>query len=370
MAEPGLDPSTLAVTAGRGSREPGEPVNPPVELSSTFHYGAPFGYGRSRNATWEALEGAVGALEGAPGLAFSSGMAAIAATASLVQGGGVVVVDSGGYHGTRALLHDLEQRALVRVRAVDTADAAELSAAAAGAAMVWLETPTNPLMGIVDLAAAVASAHAAGALVAVDNTFATPLRQRPFDAGADVVVHSVSKLLSGHSDLVLGMALARDADVLDRLRAHRTIHGAIAAPMEAFLALRGLRTLAVRLDRAEATAALLVDHLRGHPAVIAVRWPGLPEHPGHDLARRQMRGFGAMVSFDVDGAEAAELVCSATKLIINATSLGGVETLIERRGRYEPEVTRVPPGLLRLSDGLEHPDDLWADLCGALDRIR
>lgn len=364
-----LDPSTVAVTAGRPGHRAGDPVQPPVELSSTYHFGAPLGYGRSRNATWEALEDAIGALEGGTALSFSSGMAAIAAAVSLIPAEGAVVVDSGGYHGTRSLLHDLAAHGRCRVRAIDTVAPEQVADACEGAAMLWLETPTNPLMGVVDLEAATEMAHRAGAVVAVDNTFATPLRQRPLDVGADVVVHSVSKLLAGHSDVVMGATVARDDQIVARLRAHRTTHGSVAGPLEAFLALRGIRTLAVRLDRAETTASILAGRLVAHPTVAAVRWPGLPDHPGHALAARQQGGFGTMLSFDVDGADAAEAVCAATRLVINGTSLGGVETLIERRGRYEPEGSRVPPGLLRLSVGLEHPDDLWADLAGALDGL-
>ncbi|MGI8793966.1 MAG: trans-sulfuration enzyme family protein [Acidimicrobiales bacterium] len=361
-----MDPSTIAVTAGRGDGGPGDPVNPPVELSSTFHFGAAFGYGRARNATWDAFEEALGLLEGGTAFGFGSGMAAIAAAVSLVPPGGAVVVDSGGYHGTRHLLHELAGRGQLVVREVDTVDPAVLSAACVDAAMVWIETPTNPLMGIVDLAESCDVGHRAGAVVVVDNTFATPLLQRPLAMGADVAVHSVSKFLSGHSDVVMGAVVASDEAVVDAVRDYRTYHGAIPGPFETFLALRGMRTLPVRLARAEATASALVDRLLDHPAVSTVRWPGHADHPQHALAARQMDGFGSMLSFDVADAVTAEAVCGAVELIIDATSLGGVETLIERRGRYEPPGSRVPPGLLRLSVGLEHPDDLWADLAQAL----
>jgi cystathionine gamma-synthase len=203
-------------------------------------------------------------------------------------------------------------------------------------------------------------------LVAADNTFATPLLQRPLDLGVDVVVHSVTKLLSGHSDVVLGAAVTRRADLVRALALRRSLHGAVPGPLEAWLALRGVRTLAVRLQRAQANASELAHRLAAHPAVERVRYPGLPEHPGHELAVKQMRGFGAMVAFEArGGAEAAEEVCSRVRVCVHATSLGGVETLIERRGKWASE-SYLPPGLVRLSVGIEDVEDLWSDLGGAL----
>jgi cystathionine gamma-synthase len=232
--------------------------------------------------------------------------------------------------------------------------------------LLWLESPTNPLLAVADLEALIAGAHRLGMDVAVDNTFATPLRQRPLDFGADVVVHSATKLLSGHSDVVLGAAVSARADVIAALENRRSLHGAIAGPWDAWLVLRGMRTLAVRIDRAEANAAELAIRLGGHRAVTAVRYPGLPDHPGHQLAARQMRGFGTMVAFDVvGGAAGADAVTGAVRLATAGTSLGGVETLIERRGRWAGEQA-LPPGLLRLSVGIEDVDDLWRDLDAAL----
>jgi cystathionine gamma-synthase len=337
-----LDPSTVAVTSGRGAKRPGDPLNVPVEMSSTYRAGGAVVYGRQDNTAWRAFEDVVGDLEHGTAVAFASGMAAISAVAALVPAGGVIVAPSVAYKGARTLFADLASTGRIGLRLVDITDTAAVVAACQGAALLWAESPTNPLLGVADLAGLAGAAP----LVAVDSTLATPLLQRPLDLGADLVVHSATKLLSGHSDVVLGVAVARGADVAERLRAHRTLHGAIPGPMEAFLALRGLRTLPVRLERASATATVLVDRLRAHPAVDAVRYPG----------------SGSMIAVEVrGGARAADAVCAALRLAVPATSLGGVETLVERRGKYEGEEA-IPPGLLRISVGLEHVEDLWADL--------
>jgi cystathionine gamma-synthase len=232
--------------------------------------------------------------------------------------------------------------------------------------LLWLESPTNPLLAIADVAELAAGAHALGMDVVVDNTFASPLLQRPLDLGADAVVHSATKILSGHSDVVLGAVATRRPELVATLVRRRSLHGAVAGPWEAWLALRGIRTLALRLDRGQSNAADLAHRLSAHPAVRTVRYPGLPSHPGHDVASRQMSGYGTMVSFDVHGgADAAEAVCSRLRLLTVATSLGGVETTIERRGRWEGEEA-LPPGLLRMSVGIEDVEDLWRDLDGAL----
>lgn len=359
-------------------------MNPAVILSSTYHQDGPLVYGRDGNPTWEALEEALGGLEGGSALVFSSGMAAIAAVLELLPVPGRVVVAGDAYNGTRRFLTDVSGRGRLRFRTVDVADTAGTLEACAevveaparpsgdtdqlgGHGLLWLESPTNPLLAVADLRALSDGAHRLGMHVVVDNTFATPLLQRPLDLGADVVVHSATKLLSGHSDVVLGAVVTRAQPVLDALRRRRSLHGGIAGPWEAWLALRGLRTLAVRLDRAQATAGALAGRLTEHPAVERVRYPGLPGHPGCQLARRQMAGPGTMVAFDVvGGAAGAEAVASAVQLITAGTSLGGVETLIERRGRWEGE-EGLPPGLLRLSVGIEDAEDLWSDLAQALE---
>jgi cystathionine gamma-synthase len=352
-------------------------------MSSTFHQGGTATYGRDDNPTWEVLEEVLGGLEGGSALAFASGMAAIAAVLETLPVPGRVVVAGDAYNGTRRFLTDVAGRGRLRFRTVDVSDTNATLAVCAelvdapgrpsgdpgpfgGGGLLWLESPTNPLLAIADLGALIEGAHRLGMDVAVDNTFATPLLQRPLDLGADVVLHSATKLLSGHSDLVLGAAVTARRGVRETLALRRSLHGAVAGPWEAWLALRGIRTLSVRLDRAQQNAGELAIRLCRHPFVETVRYPGLPEHPGHQLAARQMRGFGTMVAFDVaGGAVAAEAVTEAVHLAVAGTSLGGVETLIERRGRWAGE-DRLPPGLLRLSVGIEDVEDLWRDLDAAL----
>lgn len=362
-----MRPATRAVLGGRPER-PGDPVNPPVVLSSTFRDGGADAYGRDDNDTWRAFEAVLGDLEGGSALAFSSGMAAISAVLETLPIGATVVVGEEAYNGTRRWFADAAGRGRVGVRLVDVADTAGVVAACDGAQLVWLESPTNPCLTIADIEAIAAGAHRFGAAVAVDNTLATPLLQQPLALGADVVVHSVTKWLAGHSDLLMGAAVAADPATLEQLRSRRSLNGAIPGPLEAWLALRGLRTLPARLQRAQDTAGELARRLTGHPAVARVRYPGLPDDPGHALAARQMEGPGGIVSFDVrGGAEAADRVCAAVRVATAATSLGGVETLIERRARYEFE-DRTPPGLLRVSVGQEDVEDLWEDLDQALGR--
>jgi cystathionine gamma-synthase len=350
-----------------------------VVLSSTFRQGGDAIYGRDENPTWEALEEAVGGLEGGQALVFASGLAAVSSIIESLPVPGRVVVAADAYNGTRRLLGDLASRGRLRFRTTDIADTAATLAACAELAepipahpgfgasgLLWLESPTNPMLAIADLPTVIAGAHQLGLDVAVDNTFCTPLLQRPLDYGADVVVHSATKLLGGHSDVVLGAVVTRRGDLAEAVARRRSLHGGIAGPWEAWLVLRGLRTLDVRLERAQANAARLAECLLGHPAVEGVRYPGLPDHPGHELATRQMNGFGTMISFEVKGGpDAAEAVTTKVRLMTPGTSLGGVETLIERRGRWEAE-EGVPPALLRLSVGIEDVDDLWADLDRAL----
>jgi cystathionine gamma-synthase len=330
---------------------------------------APFhgeGYAREEGSpTWEALEAAVGTLEGGETVAFSSGMAAIGATLEHLPVGARVVGPTEGYTVTRGLLAERAAQGRIELETVDLTDTAAVVRAAEGAALVWVETPTNPMVGIVEVDRVCEGAHAAGAEVVVDATFATPLLQRPLDLGADVVVHSATKYIGGHSDLLLGVASTRSPERFAALRHARGVAGATPGALEAFLALRGLRTLSVRLERAQATAAVLAERLAAHPNVAVVHYPGLPGDPGHERAARLMDGFGAMLAFEVEGgAEAAQAVCDRVRVLIHATSLGGVETLIERRARYAAEV--APPSLLRVSVGVEHPEDLWADLERAL----
>ena len=361
-----LRPETLVVSAGRPATEAHGALSPPVVFASTFRAGGPIGYGRDGNPTWEAFEEAIGLLEGGTGVAFSSGMAAATAVLEGLPVGARVVAPTTAYMGVRSFLRDRVDAGRIAVEFVDITDTEATLAACSGVDLLWLESPTNPLLGIADLVALAEGGHTAGALVVVDNTFATPLLQRPLDLGADVVVHSVTKYLGGHADLLMGAVVTANKELLEGVLHRRHLYGGIPGPLDAFLALRGLRTLAVRLERAQSNAQVLAERLAGHPVVERVRYPGLADDPGHDLARRQMRGFGAMLSFEVrGGANGADRVCSATNVITNATSLGGVESLMERRARWAGDAD-VPPSLIRLSVGIEHVEDLWADLNQAL----
>lgn len=358
-----LAPETIVVHAGRPARSPGGPLSAPVTFSAPFHAGVEPDYACAAEPTAAAFEVAAGALEGGEAVAFSSGMAAIdAALETLVPVGGTVVAPVDAYNGTKDRLAFGEGRGRWSVRWVDASDTGAVAGAAAGADLLWLESPSNPELRVADVPALCRL----GVPAAVDNTFATPLNQRPLTWGATAIVHSATKLLSGHSDLLAGLVVAADPERTALVRAHRTRTGAVLGPMEAFLALRGLRTLAVRLARAEGTAALLAARLADHPAVALVRYPGLVSDPGHATAGRTMAGFGTVLSFEpAGGAEAAARIAGAVRLIVHATSLGGVETTLDRRGDV-PAESHVSPALLRLSVGLEDPEDLWRDLAAAL----
>jgi cystathionine gamma-synthase len=376
----GLSAETVAVAAGRPPRGRDEPVNPPIVLSSTYFGTGPLddgdrGYGRYSNPTWDPFEEALAQLEGAklPGLLYASGLAAVSSALSLLPAGGVLVMPSHSYAGSLVMATELAEKGFLELRTVDIADtdaAKEQIAPADGrpADMLWLESPTNPMLGIADVRELSAAAHAAGAIVVADNTFSTPLVQQPLSLGADIVLHSVTKYLAGHSDVVLGALVTSDAGLREKLLHHRIIHGGIAGPFEAWLALRGLRTLALRIERSQATAAILAERLSAHPRIESIRYPGLPSDPGHERARTQMRGFGSILCIQIagggglTGAEAADEIVRALELWLPATSLGGVESLIERRRRHTAEPMSVPENLLRLSVGIENVEDLWADL--------
>jgi cystathionine gamma-synthase len=376
-AHAGLHPETAVIWAGRPGHVAGGPLNVPVVLASNFHAGtmaAPDTEQGSRaysrtdaTPTWEALERAVGQIEGGHAVAFSSGMAAVAAVLGLVPAGGRIVAPRDCYFGVGELLADAQQQGHWAVDRVDLTDTASVQAAVRGAGLLWLETPSNPLLDVADLPALCTAGRHAGTIVGVDNTFATPLLQQPLALGADVVVHSATKFIGGHSDLLSGIAVARQDALAERLRHRRGLSGATPGALEAFLALRGLRTLALRLDRGQSNASELARRLDDHPAVSRVRYPGLPGHPGHRTAAAQMTGFGAVLAFEVADAPTADRLCNALRVIVHATSLGGVESTIERRGKL-PGQGHLPPGLLRLSVGCEHIDDLWDDLNSALDQ--
>ncbi|MFB7797542.1 trans-sulfuration enzyme family protein [Isoptericola sp. NPDC056134] len=368
-----LSPATLAVTAGRPPRVQGGPVNPPVVLSSTYVNQGVTGpgellYTRMDTETWHPFEEALAALEGARhGVVFGSGMAAVIAAVGDVPHGGAVVVPRHAYQVSLGYLDDLAARHGVDVRRVDISDTAQVVAALDGADVLLAESPTNPMLEVADLPAILTAARERGVRSVVDNTFATPLGQRPLDLGADVVVHSVTKYLAGHSDVVLGAAVARDDEIVAGLRAYRTLHGAIPGPMEVWLALRGLRTLHLRVERANASAAELARRLAEHPGVAEVRHPSLPGDPGHERAAGLMNGFGAILGVRPHGGPAAaDAVVAAVRLWVPATSLGGVESTLERRRRFATESRTVPEDLLRLSVGVEDVEDLWADLDQAL----
>jgi cystathionine gamma-synthase len=346
-----IHPETSAITAGRPEVAPDASLNPPLVFSSTYHAGGPVGYGRYGNESWSALEAAISELEGGQTLSFSSGMAAISAVFSILPIGAPVVASNQGYSGTMSLLNQHHASGRLEVRFVDITNTEEVIAAMKGAALLWLESPTNPCLDLADLPALIAAAKKQTIGVGVDNTFATPMVQTPLSMGADIVMHSVTKFLAGHSDVVLGSLSISDSALFKRLEESRRLNGSIPGPFEAWLALRGIRTFPVRFRAAETNAKTLVTHLQQHAKVTKVRYPG----------------FGAVISFEIDGnAENAEKVCESSRLITHATSLGGVESLWERRRRWAAESPSVPEQLIRLSVGCEHVDDIWQDIEQAL----
>lgn len=347
-------PETSAITAGRPPVAPDASLNPPLVITSTFHAGGPIGYGRYGNESWSALESAIEALEGGPTLTYSSGMGAISAVFSILPIGAPVVASNQGYSGVMTLLNQFHASGRLEVRFVDVTNTDEVIAAMKGAALVWLESPTNPCLDIADLPAIIAAAKKLGIGVGVDNTFATPLVQQPLAMGADIVMHSVTKFLSGHSDIVLGSLSTNDVGLYKRLEDARKFNGSIPGPFEAWLALRGIRTFPIRFRTAESNAKDLVKRLADHPKVTKVRYPG----------------FGAIISFEVDGSVAqTDQVCDSSKIISHATSLGGVESLWERRRRWPIESASVPERLIRLSVGCEHVEDLWSDIHDSLSHL-
>lgn len=384
-----LSPETVVVAAGRPPRERDQPVNPPITLSSTYFGTGPLGdgdrgYGRYSNPTWDPFEEALGQLEGSalPGLLYASGLAAVSSALSLIPAGGVLVMPNHSYSGSLVMASELAEKGFIELRTVDIADTdavkdalAPQGASSNAAAMLWLESPTNPMLGIADMSAVAEAAHAVGAIVVTDNTFSTPLVQQPLLLGSDVVLHSVTKYLAGHSDVVLGALVTSNPDIRSSLLHHRIIHGAIAGPFEAWLALRGLRTLALRVERSQESALVLAERLAGHPGIESIRFPGLDTDPGHARAKAQMKGFGSIICIQVapaaglGGADAADKLVKALELWLPATSLGGVESLIERRRRHSAEPASVPENLVRLSVGVENVEDLWADLKQALDTL-
>jgi cystathionine gamma-synthase len=358
--------ATWLVAAGRPDR-PGEPLNAPLVPASNFLLGAGRVYSRDGGTPgWDALETLVGGLEGGEAVAFASGMAAAAAVFDGLPAGARVALPEDCYHGVSELAREGEAQGAWTVERIAVEDTAAWLRALQAADLVWLESPSNPLLAVADLRAICAAERSPGVLLVVDNTFATPLNQKPLAFGADISLHSATKFIGGHSDLLCGIAVASDAAIAARLRHARNLGGATPGTLEAFLATRGARTLALRLAAAQESAGRLAAWLEEHPGVACVRYPGLPSHPTHEIAAAQLGGFGTMISFDVRGdAAAAEAVCAGLEVIRHATSLGSVESTIERRAAYAGQ-EHLPPGLLRLSVGIEACEDLVADLQQAL----
>jgi len=347
-------PPTIEATAGRPEHHPDAPLNVPITMASTYVAGGDLEYGRYGNPTWAAFEETLGALEGGRCLSFATGLAAVATVLDLVGQGAKVVAPRHSYNGTVLQLADLESRGRLRTELVDITDTAAVVAACEDAALVWLESPTNPALEVADIATIREAAHEAGAYVVVDNTFATPLLQTPLDLDVDLVVHSATKYLSGHSDVLMGAVVTRDDELYAVLKGRRDLVGAVPGTLEAWLALRGMRTLHLRVERAQSNAQELVRRLSAHPAVGEVRYPG----------------FGGIVSIVLaEGAMAADLLTRETQLWVHATSLGGVESTFERRRRWKTEPATIPDSLVRLSVGIEDVDDLWDDLSRALDDL-
>jgi cystathionine gamma-synthase len=375
---PPLRPATLAARAGVDRDPAFAAVMPPIYLSSTYAFEAlgkkgPYDYGRSGNPTRDLLAEALAGLEGGAGaVVTATGMAAVDLAFSQLRPGDLVVAPHDCYAGSRRLLDGRAARGALQALFVDQTDPQALAAALERRpAMVLVETPSNPLLRIVDIAAVCRGAHAVGAKVVVDNTFLSPALQSPLELGADLVVHSTTKYLNGHSDVVGGAVVARQAADAEALAAWANATGVTGAPFDAWLTLRGLRTLFVRLERQQASAGRIAAFLEAHPGIARVHYPGLASHPGHELAARQQRGPGAMVSFELKGGLGAiERLLPRLRLFLLAESLGGVESLVDHpasmthaeMGAEGLKAAGIGEGLLRLSIGLEDPEDLIADL--------
>jgi cystathionine gamma-lyase len=364
---------TRAVRAGLPTEAQGDPFLPGPTFAGTYHLrGDPeeseYVYGRYGNPTWTRYEGALGELEDAETVLFASGMAAVSAVLlTALRPGDALLMPSDCYLGVRRLADEYLAGRGVEVGMAPTSRLAEQELPER-LRVLWLETPSNPGLDVCDVEALAAAGHERGALVAVDNTFATPFGQRPLDLGADVSVTSATKALSGHSDLLLGSVATRDGGLADSLRGWRSTTGAIPGPFETWLAHRSLATLHLRLDRACTNAQAIAELLEARADVTAVRYPGLPGDPAHELASRQMQRFGAIVAFDLGSRQRAERLLDAAELVTEATSFGGLHTMAERRGRWGAD--DVPEGFVRLSAGCEDTQDLQDDIRSALDLSR
>jgi cystathionine gamma-synthase len=346
---------------------PGDPLNTPLVAASTFVEGGEFSYARGDGTpTWVALETIMGNLEGGQALAFGSGMAAIAAIFDQLPVGSHIIWPDDCYQGVAGVVETGESLGRWSSERIAVDDTPRWIERAADADLIWLESPSNPLLAIADITTIGGAPRQPGSILAVDNTVATPLNQRPLERGADVSVTSATKYIGGHSDLLCGVTVCNKSDLQEGLFRARLLNGAVPGNLEAFLATRGSRTMALRLRAAEASAQILAERLQDHPNVELVRYPGLPSHPQHGLAGEQLDGFGTIVTFDVaGGVEPAEQMLKRLRLLTNATSFGAVESTIERRASI-PGQEHLPPGLVRMSVGIENVEDLWADLEAAL----
>ena len=361
---------SIAVSAGRPAASPDGPLNLPITPASALHAGGDSGYARDGQPPWAALEATIGALEGGHAVVFSSGMAAAQAALTLIGPAARIVAPAVAYMDVRRSLMRQDETGPRSVTFVDVADTQAVLDACEQADALWLESPTNPLLEVADLPRLCTAARERGIFCVVDNTMATPLLQQPLLLGADLVVHSATKAMGGHSDLLLGAVAASAAGSVARLHEARELYGATPGALEVFLCLRGLRTLPLRMQCAQSNAMALAERLVGHRDALEVRYPGLRSHPDHQRAASTMSGFGTLLTVRVAGGAArADAVVDAVELITHATSFGAVESTLERRARY-PAERDVPDDLLRISVGCEHVDDLWDDLTRALDAAR
>lgn len=369
---PDWEVDSKVVQAGRPEKIGGSPMNPPIVLSSTYVHDTDLAYGRDGNNTWGALENALGTLDQGLATIFSSGLAAAAAIADLVPTGGKVVLPNAAYYGVKNLFMRLEAHERVEIVLVDMSNTSEVIAATNGAAMVWMESIANPLMVVADIPTIAKAAKSNNAIVVVDATFATPLRQNPLQLGADIVLHSGTKMIGGHSDLLMGIAIAKSSEHSVYLSTHRHDHGATPGSLETFLTLRGLRTLSVRLEKAEANALEIAKRLSNHPRVTKVNYPALETDSQHKIAKQVLpKGVGNMLSFELEADEIqTDKILNSLKLLTHATSLGGVESAIERRTRWGAEAAAgVPMSLCRFSVGIENVEDIWRDLNHAINGV-
>lgn len=371
-----MQPTTRLVRAGLPEPpeklKPGAPIHPGPVFATAFATpgelaDAAYTYARFHNPVWQELEHSIGALEGGTARVFPSGMAAITAVfASLLRPGDVAVLPADGYHAMRAITREFFSSYGIEFRLAPTANNAQAEILE-GAKLLWLETPSNPQMTICDIRLLAEKAHRQGTLVVVDNTTPTALGQQPLSLGADISLASDTKALTGHSDLLLGHVAAKDSELIEKIDRWRALSGPALGPMEAWLALRSLTTLPLRLERQCRNAQMIAEFLVKHPCVSAVHYPGLPSHPAHEIARNQMRFFGPVVSFELSSREAAETFLKNSVLLVEATSFGGIVSSAERRARWGGD--KISDGFVRLSAGCEAIEDLLADLDRALEAV-